>query len=1292
LAQEDFAENGTAADAALEPYASRTALRWLEESPHTTHRTVDGSLVFADVSGFTPLTERLARRGKVGAEELTDVLNSVFGTLGQVTDAFDGDLLKFGGDALLLLFDGVDHVQRAAACAAGLLEALRPFKRLRTAGGIVSLSMSIGLETGPVHLLHVGEGHRELFALGPVVSTTVSMENAASGGQILVGPTACAVLDERLLGAAIEGGRLLVRPPRAMQLTTAFTPGQGPAHATMSAVLAEHLAGGREDGEHRVASLSFLQFKGTDRLLESDGLEAVAEALNHVISTAQGACERHGVTFLATDVDKDGGKVLFVAGAPRAGVHDEDRMLLALLDSVTANGVLVVRAGANRGRAFAVDVGSEHRRTYAVMGDATNLAARVMGKAEPGMVVATSALVEHVHGEFAMRELEPFMVKGKSMPISASVVGPPVGRDEVPTRTGAAELPFVGRAPERASLAAALDAARKGQGSVIAVVGEPGLGKSRLIAETLAAAADLRVVMIEGGRYAEATPYFALRAPLRKLIGARRDDAPELVTERLRQIVEQQLPDAVGWLPLLAPLVGVQLPDTPQVAALDPAFRRATIDAQAVRLLQTMRDPTLIVVEDAHWLDDASAAVLSTLTADIRDRPWFVCLSRRPVETGWVPDEGIASTLRLEPLTDADTAALLRGVATYRALTPQARAALAERGGGNPLFLRELIETVDVSGDIESLPDTLEGVIAGGIDVLDRADRDMLRVAAVLGGQAPAPVLAAMLDLSPAGLSAVLPRLGRFLAPDQRGMLRFSHALIRDVAYESLPFRRRRALHARAGEIIAGSAADPTVFSDLLALHFHAAERPAETWRHARIAGDRARHNSAPVEAARFYRWAVHAARMLPDLSPVERTAVSEQLGDVLELNGLYDDAATAFAEARRHAVDDPLHVAALLKKEGWVRERAGRYSAALSWYTRALKSIPQQPSSDEADRLRTQLVMSYGAARARQGRFAESLPHLLRAARDAERLGDRITLAHVYYLLDWSMTDMGHPDAERYRGLALPIYQELGDLVGEATVLNNLGIDAYYEGRWDESLALYERSREVCRRAGHVMMDVTALNNIGEILSDQGRLSEAREVFDEAAGICRSLRFPVGQALALSNLGRVASRFGRYDDAYELLAQARSGFVRIGADGFVVEVDARESERLLFSRDAAAALESATRTEVAARASGLPGALALTGRVAGLALAATDDLEAARARLEGARRDAAAAKLEYELALTLHAAAAVASLMGDADAEAMAISAASILDRLGVVDVDAVTTVRPFRVITLPDQRAAVD
>jgi tetratricopeptide (TPR) repeat protein len=221
-------------------------------------------------------------------------------------------------------------------------------------------------------------------------------------------------------------------------------------------------------------------------------------------------------------------------------------------------------------------------------------------------------------------------------------------------------------------------------------------------------------------------------------------------------------------------------------------------------------------------------------------------------------------------------------------------------------------------------------------------------------------------------------------------------------------------------------------------------------------------------------------------------------------------------------------------------------------------------------------------------------------------------------------------------------------------------------------------------------MVDATALNNLGEILSDQGRLDEAREIFDEALGVCRSIHFPVGHALCVSNLGRVASRAGRYDDARNWFDEARDRFRRIGADSFVVEVDSREAERRLFAGDAEGAVELADdAVRRATSLGGIPVAQSMLDRIAGVALMLAGHDDPARARLEASRVRAIDAAADYELALTLHAIAAVGGGPGQ---EATSIAAASILDRLGVVDIEAVSAVRVLRVVRLPNPRVAVD
>src|SRR5918997_3983289 len=163
----------------LDPYVPNILLRHLAETPDATTRTLDATLVFADISGFTRLSERLARRGREGAEELVDALSGAFGGLLAIAYRNDGSLLKFGGDALLLLFDGDDHLERACRAAFGMRRTLRDAGPLATSAGRVTLRMSQGMHSGELHLFLVGESHRELLVAGPGATEVARMEKAA---------------------------------------------------------------------------------------------------------------------------------------------------------------------------------------------------------------------------------------------------------------------------------------------------------------------------------------------------------------------------------------------------------------------------------------------------------------------------------------------------------------------------------------------------------------------------------------------------------------------------------------------------------------------------------------------------------------------------------------------------------------------------------------------------------------------------------------------------------------------------------------------------------------------------------------------------------------------------------------------------------------------------------------------------------------------------------------------------------------------------------------------------------
>jgi class 3 adenylate cyclase len=165
---------------ALKPYVPRLVIDWLRTTPDARHRIVDGSLAFVDISGFTQLTEKLARKGKVGAEAVSDTLDAVFTQLLDVAYDYGAGLLKWGGDALLLLFSGHDHARRCCRAAVGMQATLDRVGRLRTSGGAVTLRMSVGIHSGSFDFFLVGASHRELVITGPAATATVDMEADAA--------------------------------------------------------------------------------------------------------------------------------------------------------------------------------------------------------------------------------------------------------------------------------------------------------------------------------------------------------------------------------------------------------------------------------------------------------------------------------------------------------------------------------------------------------------------------------------------------------------------------------------------------------------------------------------------------------------------------------------------------------------------------------------------------------------------------------------------------------------------------------------------------------------------------------------------------------------------------------------------------------------------------------------------------------------------------------------------------------------------------------------------------------
>ncbi len=1221
----------------LRPFVPRIAADWLREAPGTLARTFEGTLVFADVSGFTELTEKLSKRGREGAEEIAVVLDAAFAELIAAAYAHHADLLKFGGDAVLLLFRGENHERRAATAALGMQDALAGMRRLRTSAGPVRLQMSVGAHAGTFNFFLVGGVHRELIVAGADATACVATEAAANAGEVALSQSTAGVFEAQLLGDRRDGIVLLAGNPEAAQIVPPyFDPSGLDLSQLLPAAYTRELRGEPADPEHRHVAVAFVEIRGTDELLDREGPEALAAALDERITAIQESCLSFDVTFAQTDVSKQAVKAILLAGAPRsAGGDEEELMLRAARSIVERPGTLPVRVGVNAGRVFAGIVGPPTRRTYTFYGDAINTAARIMVRADDGQLLAREDVLERARTTYALTPVEPFAAKGKAELVRASDVGAAVGERELE-----AIGPFVGREHELDTLLAALERARGGHGEVVLVRGEPGLGKTRLLGELRARVSGVRSIRVQCSQVDAGEPYLVAGAVVKRVLQLGPHAPPVEVERRLRDAVGAASPELEPWLPLLGLVLGLEISATPETTALDERFVPERIAATVQELLDSLvPDAALVVIDDVHFMDEASAALIGRLAKEIAERPWLLAVARREHESGFaVPDGTEAMEVELHPLDEKSAVLLVEQLSEDAPLAGHVSRAIAARSAGSPLFVTEMVAAVRGGSDLDTMPRSVEALMAVQIDELSSADRAVLRHGAVLGARFGRESFVAALGLEEADAEAVLGRLDRFLVADGEGGIRFRHGLLRDAAYHGLSFRRRRELHRRVGETFEREAgAEASDVEALLARHFYEAGVWEKALRYGTEAGKSAKRVYATVDAAHALARAVDAGRRWRNARPEAIALAAELLGDVRISLGELEGARDAFRTARRRVRGDGVEQARLLRKEATAEWLLGRYSVTRRLLSTSLRAVGEV-SSAPATVQRARAACLFGMTAFRQGRYDEAADWFERAIDDGEAVSATKALAHALYGLDLAYNALGRPGRAVHSVRALRLYDELGDLGRKAGVLNNLGLLAYYRGRWDEARRYYGQARDSWEQAGDRSSVSMAAFNIGEILVGQGHLDEAEPLLRDAVRASQATGGESEVAETSLELARLEALRGNVDDALVLLRAARATFAAAGEEQAGLLTEARIAEASLLAGRVEEAIGVAT---TALDRAGCGGESALTRpvllRVLGQAQRRAGQGEAARATLDQALLEADRSGFAYEAALTLN-------------------------------------------------------
>ncbi len=875
--------------------------------------------LFADISGFTQLTERLARQGPVGTEQLSNLLNTYFGKLTDLILAHGGDVVKFAGDAVIALWPTLTEplptvTQRAAQCALEFQETLRRDEYL--GGEPLRLRTAVG--AGELTALHVGgEFQRWEFMLAgaPLVQVGLAQKQVQPG-QVALAPEAW-----ELIRTVCRTEPL---PESAQQLLAVTTP--LPTHPliypplppTAEAALWGYIPGairarliaGQSDwlAELRTLTILFINLPGLDYSTPLDKTQQIMQTIQQTLYQYEGSVNK-------ISVDEKGITIVAALGLPPLA-HEDDapRAVRAALAIQTALGTLEMPCalGITTGRVFCGVVGSSRRREYTIMGDTVNLAARLMQAAlhhPAGSLLCDAATCQAAHTYFAFEKLPSIMVKGKAEPVT-------LYRPLEPTRQNHCTEPstetLVGRISELNQLRAHLAALQTGQSSVVLLEGEAGIGKSHLTRAFLQEVTQREISLWSGGGESinKGTPYYAWRAILTRLMAQTGGNALPLSEnpDRWTAWLKDEIPSLIRLAPLLKNILPLDWDDNAFTAQLNGEIRAANTRDLLIAVLRRLTEPgpIVLVLEDAHWLDSASWMLLRSVQRKIQ--PLLILLVSRPLEStgreNFHPFAALPGTLHLtlQRLPPAELEALVCHSLNLTTLPPSVKTLIA-RAEGHPLFGRELAYALQTAGllqtpaksgpsisEIEELPDfnfpaTIQGVITSRIDRLPPSAQLTLKVASTIGREFTLSLLQEIYPLPeerdrlPANLEILADaNLTLPVQTEPTPLYAFQHSLIQDAAYNLLPYSQRRLLHQTIGEWYETNyAGELAPYYTVLAHHWRhaiAQERhePGPTIKslyYLEHAGVQALQAGAYREAIRFLSKAIEISKNYTDLYPM---------------------------------------------------------------------------------------------------------------------------------------------------------------------------------------------------------------------------------------------------------------------------------------------------------------------------------------------------------------------------------------------------------------------------------------
>ena len=1153
----------------LGTYIPQDRLRALSTGASLPDR-VTGSAIFADISGFTRLTEKLTQTlgARRGVEVLSNQVNAVYSALIDQVESYGGSVISFAGDSIMGWFEdgspaNVSAALRAVTCAQNMQVAMRVFQEL---------SLKVIITTGAARRLVVGDPEIQLLdaLAGKTIARLATGERLAQKGDILLDEATreiieeCVTIRERRTDADTSEQfyllRSLERPSRRLPLPPLeieTIPEESLRPWLLPAVYQRERSGTISFlTELRPAVPLFVNFSGIDY----DNDDRAQEKLNAFVAQLQRVISKYAAVLLQLIIGDKGSYGYAVFGAFTAHEDDAQRAVYAALEIKQTPKLLTyiqpLQTGISLGTLRVGAYGNATRQTYAALGDDVNLAARLMTTARPDEILITGRVQVDIADRFTLEPREPITMKGKGEPQPVFAVTGISRHRATRLPEPVYRLPMVGRQQELALIDQKLTLALQGRGQVIGITAEAGMGKSRLIAEVIRLARRRGFVGYGGACQSSGTnTAYLVWQPIWQAFFDLDPEMPQRKQIRLLEAeLEDRVPDRVESLPLLGSILDLPLPENDFTRALEPKDRKTGLESLLEDCLRSAarETPLLIVLEDLHWIDALSHDLLETLSRLSESLAICFILAYRPpelprLEIPRVEKLPCFTRIELRDLTPSDAAQLVR--AKLAQLFPERTGTLPRalaneltlKSQGNPFFIEELLNYLHDRGlnpyddnaleELE-LPASLQTLILSRIDQLTEPLKVTLKVASIIGRVFPFSWLYGYYP-SLGKESAVKDHLAELSkldltpldTPDPELAYIFKHIVTQEVAYESLSYTTRAQLHELLGLYLEDKYPEDLPI-EALAYHYSRSNNLSKKREYLQKAGDVARAAYGNTTALEYYRQALEA-------SPSQEEAIDLHIhsGAVLQLIGKRTEARDHFQKALQIATENqitPKIIECEIKMgNAWMLH--SDHLQALGWLERAHKhAIESNDLAGICDAL-----CEMGISHWRLANLDTSTQYLQQSLELARQLDDKRKQALALTVLGQLKAEVGrYAESREIYESGLSLAREINDTRRMAGILNNYANAHYYEGNYEAARKLLEESLTVVREIGDKRGEALSRNNLGNIYYLENDFETALGYYQEALQLGHESDDKYIRSVALSCLGITFFRQGKLMEA----------------------------------------------------------------------------------------------------------------------------------------------------------------